>query len=378
MFTGRSAPLTTLRMAARNLLRRRMRTGLTALGVAIGVSAIVAFSTLAQGMWRAIDGLVRINNGDLMVFQAGVAADIFSVLDEEQTCAVLREVPGVAETIGVLWCVLPVEAEPFVILFGMQLADLPRVGEELVRGRQPENDREVMLGTIARKVFEKDVGDTLDIRGITHEIVGIFRTDVVFLNGAVLVSLPHLQELTGNAGRVTTVQVYLEPGVDAEAAAERIERDVPGVVAVSGAETYNKVDRGLEVMNGGVYAISFIALIVGGIVVANTMWMSVLERAREIGVLRAVGWGRRRIVTLILIEAGGVGLLACGLGCVMGIGLAQLATRIRTAEQYLEPQFGWQPFLLALVVAEVLSLLGALVPAARAARISPAEALRYE
>ncbi|RIK61847.1 MAG: hypothetical protein DCC65_18350 [Planctomycetota bacterium] len=110
----------------------------------------------------------------------------------------------------------------------------------------------------------------------------------------------------------------------------------------------------------------------------NTMWMSVHERTREIGVLRALGWPRRRIVRMILIEASGVGLLAWIIGSCMGIGLAEIATRLPFARQFVDPVYDWQPPAMAFAVSVVLSMLGGAAPAWRAARISPVEALRYE
>ena len=127
-----------------------------------------------------------------------------------------------------------------------------------------------------------------------------------------------------------------------------------------------------------VRAVSLIALIIGSIVITNTMWMTVLERTREIGVLRAVGWSRRRIVFMIILEATGVGVFACAIGCVLGVGLAELTTVLPGSQQFVAPVYDAVPFLLALGVAVSLSVLGALLPAWRAARISPAEALRYE
>ena len=372
------SPLTLFRMTTRNLVRRPMRTSLTALGVALGVTAIVAFTTLAQGMWHAVDTLVRVNDADLMVFQANVAADIFSKLDEDTIGADLMATPGVHNTIALLWHILPVEGQPFIFVFGVQLDELGYVTEGLVRGRDPHTDDEVMLGVVTQRILGKDVGDTVLIQGQPYRVVGLFRTEVVFINSAILFSLPRLQQITGNEGLVTSFQVFVDPDAEVELVAERIEREHPELVAIADASEYNKVDQGLEIMKGMVWAVSFMALVIGGIIVANTMWMSVLERTREIGVLRAVGWSRRRIVSLILLEATGVGLIACLLGCVFGVGLAELGTYLQTAEQFLDPVFGVMPFLLALSVAVLLSVLGALLPAWRAARISPAEALRYE
>ncbi len=127
-----------------------------------------------------------------------------------------------------------------------------------------------------------------------------------------------------------------------------------------------------------VRVVSFLALVIGSLIVANTMWMSVNARTREIGILRAVGWSRRRIMAMILIESAGVGLIACALGCLLGVGLAELTTWMPMFRLFSSPVYDAVPFLTALAVAVVLSIGGGAAPAWRASRISPVEALRYE
>jgi len=372
------SPLTLLRMTARNLYRRPMRTTLTAVGVAVGVVAIVSFRTIGDGLWVSVAELIRFNDSDLLVFQANAAADILSTLDEKETGEALQAVPGVRRVVGTLWHVLPVEGQMFVMLIGLRTADMGSQRESLVSGRYPQADDEVLLGTLAQRVLKRGVGDTLTILKEPYHIVGIFESGNVFINGALVLRLPQLQRVAGKEGRVTAFQVFLDPGTDAAATIAKIEADHPQLAAVSSVEQYSKVDQGLALVDGTVWAISLIALIIGAIIVANTMWMSVLERTREIGVLRAVGWPRQKIVCMILVEAAGVGLIACALGCAGGVGLAKLVSRIQVADRFMQPLFGVTPFLQALLVAVLLSVLGALLPAWRAARISPAEALRYE
>jgi len=127
-----------------------------------------------------------------------------------------------------------------------------------------------------------------------------------------------------------------------------------------------------------VWVIALLTVFIGGVIVMNTMWMTVMERTREIGVLRAVGWPRGRIMRMILIEATGVGVLACIVGTLAGLVLAEISTLLPVTSQFVRPVYDLPPFLLASTVAIVLSLLGAAIPAMRATRISPAEALRYE
>lgn len=355
-----------------------MRTTLTALGVAVGVVAIVSLSTIVGGLWEAVDNIVHINDTELMVFQANISVDIFSILDEEETREKLLSVPGVNTAVGALWHILRIRPQPYCLSVGLRLEDMEVLGRNLVRGRTPTTDDEMLLGSIAQRVFDKDIGDTLRIHGEPYQVVGVYHTNVIFFNGGITLSLPRLQQLAAKDGQVTVFQVDLDPDADPAVVTELIESTYSELVAVSGANEYEKADQGLIIAQSMVWMISFIAIVVGSIIVANTMWMAVMERTREIGVLRAVGWSRRRIVFMIMIEAAGVGLIACAVGCLLGAGLAKLAANMPIAELYIEPAFDAGPFLLAFAVAILLSVIGAVVPAWRAAHISPAEALRYE
>lgn len=375
---SQQAPLTLFRMTTRNLYRRPMRTTLTALGVAVGVVAIVAFTTIVNGMWDAVDVGIHFDDADMIVLQSGVAADIFSLLDEEEMGARLRAVPGVAKAIPTLWHVLPIEKQPFVLILGARIEDFRYRTQNLVAGVAPAADDEITLGTIAARVMKKGVGDTVKIGSEMYQVVGVFRSGVVFFDGSIAMSLPQLQKLADKEGRVTVFQIHIEPDADADAVSERIETECPEVAAIGEAAEYKKVDQGLEIARDMVWAVSFIAIIIGSIVITNTMWMSVLERTREIGVLRAVGWSRKRIVVMIVLEAAGVGVIACIIGSLGGSGLAKLTTMMPTSEQFIQPTYSIGPYVLALAIAVILSVVGALLPAWRAARVSPAEALRYE
>jgi putative ABC transport system permease protein len=370
--------LTLVGMCWRNLHRQPLRTILTALGVSVGVAAIVAFGSLARGLHEAMNAAIRFGEGDMMVFQAGIAADIFSTLDEAETRAILLSDPDVVRVMPALWHVMPAPKMIFGFAMGLHREDMEIHREHLIGGRIPRTADEVLLGRAAARLFGKDVGKDLYLAGRRFVVAGTFETGVVFFDGAIIMSLERLQEIAQKPGKVTAFQVKVRPGVNADVVGDRISRGHPTLSTVSSATQYQRIDQGLEIANGMVRGVSFLAILIGSVIVTNTMWMTVHERTREIGVLRAVGWARRKIVAAVIVESTGVGLLACGFGCLFGMGLAKLSVYAPFGGQFLNPVFAWQPFALAVVVALVLSILGAALPAWRAARISPVEALRYE
>jgi putative ABC transport system permease protein len=134
----------------------------------------------------------------------------------------------------------------------------------------------------------------------------------------------------------------------------------------------------MENADGMLNGISFLALIVGGLGVLNTMLMSILERTREIGVLRALGWGRRDILGLILREALLLGTLGGIASIIIGVLLAYLLSMAPLVGEVLQPEWTLGVFVRALTIALLLGIFGGLLPAYRATRMQPVEALRYE
>ena len=116
------------------------------------------------------------------------------------------------------------------------------------------------------------------------------------------------------------IVVYPDPGVDIAALAKQIGEKVPRTQAVTGADFDEQVGSSVEIFNAIILGVALISLVVGGLSVINTMAMSVAERTREIGVKRAIGATRARIVREVVTEAGVIGLI----GGVMGLGLGSL------------------------------------------------------
>ena len=137
------------------------------------------------------------------------------------------------------------------------------------------------------------------------------------------------------------------------------------------------MNNGLEVINSGAWAVSLLAILVGGIVVIVTMMKAVGERTREIGVLRAIGWTQKRILAMIIGESLVISLIAIVVGLAIGIGIVELISTMQLMRGIV-PSFSTLLLLKGVGVALFLGIVGGLYPAYRASRLSPTEALRYE
>ncbi len=189
-------------------------------------------------------------------------------------------------------------------------------------------------------------------------------------------ALSEAQALLSRPRQVSYLLVDVRNPQDVEYVRQAIQQRFDDIKASVSSEFAQNTDdiKTLQSMTG---AIVLMALIVGGIVILNTMIMTIYERTREIGTLRALGWHKRRILSAVVREAVLLSALAGVAGILMGIGMIKLAA-LAPAASYLQGTFTPQMLVETMFIAVGLGVLGGLYPAWRASRLSPVEALRYE
>ena len=366
-------------LIVKNLFRQRMRTTLTAVGIAVGIATVVALGVTTSGLRAASAEFVRSGGADFMVAQKGASDLSFSAVPERDWRTIEAR-PDVERATGVLFEVAHVGSNPFFLYFGYEPQALRRLGIRPVVGRllASEGGREALLGTKAASAVGVSVGQTIVLDGTSFRIVGLYRTGDLWQDSGAIVPLATAQRLSSKKNVVTAVHVVTARGDDPRELADALERDFPRLVAIESAADYGKVDQGFRILDAVNLAVSLLAVGIGAIGVMNTMIMSVFERTREIGVLRAVGWRGSRIVRMILLESAALCVVGAVVGVLLGILAARAILLVPAVSTFLTPAYTAQVFVRALVVGLVVAFAGALYPAIRAVRLSPMEALRYE
>jgi putative ABC transport system permease protein len=245
-------------------------------------------------------------------------------------------------------------------------------------------EAEVMLGEILAGNLGKKAGDTMEIQGASFRVVGVFRGGSALETGAVMMPIRQLQKLADLNGKVTAFHVRLRPAPAGPTAEEyirqaraAIEEAVPGLKAVPAGERAHN-NQFVSFARSIAWGTSLIALLVGTLGIANTMAMAVFERTREIGILRALGWRRWRVILLIQLEAATLGSVGGIVGLVAGWGALRLLAALPATANVADASISAPHSGEALVIAVLIGLAAGALPAWRGARLSPVEALRHD
>ena len=390
----------------RGMLAHKLRLVLTSASIALGIAFLsgtfmltdttkLAFEQLSGQVSSGTDAVVRQQSSydassGVAVGRSPIAA---SVVDT------VRSVDGVAAAEGgVSGYALLTDTGGKAVLtsggaktMGYSMPTDPglRGDIHLLSGREPRGPHEVAIDASSAGDHDIALGSDIDVlfRGPTQEFtvvgtVGYGEEKDLGGTSAAYFDAATAQLVLGAPDVFDEIQVRAADGVGAEALAQRLDAVVPaGVEAVTGGqvaqESSDALNQQFSFLNIMFLAFAGIALFVGSFIIWNTFTMIVTQRSREIALLRAVGATKRQVQRSLVTEAAMIGVVASAIGVVLGAGVAMgldalIGFSLPSASLQVLPRTVW----LSLLVGTLVTVFSALIPARRATKVLPVEALR--
>ena len=361
-----------------NIFYRKTRTGIGILSVALGVAMVLVLVGLTEGSLNEYAERITNVGADIM-FMAPDSSPFLALNTgtmSEGLAEKLGAISGVAVVAPVLhWRVMNIkETKKLVAVFGVDLSTYNRIGRgvDIVDGAAFQSPNDIVVDTVLSSADSLALGDTLPMMNQDFAISGICRAGA---GARIYIDLHALQEASGQPGKVSLFLIRVADGVSVGEVAAALETRFEGYKVIA-LESFIEVLRdnalGLKQFTR---VLSALAVLISFLVILLAMYTTIIERTREIGMLKALGAGKLYIIRLVMTES----FLICLLGVLVGYGLS-LAGRALIVGLFPTLTVDLLPsqFVFAALLGICGGLLGALYPAYRAAKLDPVEALNFE
>jgi putative ABC transport system permease protein len=370
--------MTFFTIVVRGLMRRPVRTGLTLVGISIGIAAVVALVGISRGFEQSWATGMKARGTDVVVSNMGsaLAPKPFSASVRDR----IARLPQVAAACSIFVDLTSIEDSSMVVVSAREWGGFSWQNLKLISGRMPKDAMEpvVVLGQTAAETLKKKIGDPIQLETKELSVVGIVDGGALVENGSVILSLPLFQEISGNKGKINVIDIRAAPAMsedDVKRLCAQINSLVPEARAMVAGEHLgnSQAYRFIRAMSWGT---SLLAVIVGVLGVMNTMLMTVFERTQEICILLAIGWKRGRIMSMVLCESALLGLLGGVLGVLIGTLGVKVVETLPAIHDLLEPDLSARLMVNSVAIAVVVGVISGLYPAWRGSRLTPSLALQ--
>ena len=364
------------RLAGENALRDPRRTGATASALMIGLALVCTIGVLAASLNKSVDDVVDEEfTADFLVQATNFLPFSTEVGDD------LAAVEGVGVVSRQQWAGAQLGDENVFVVGNDEgfdeIYDL-----DVIDGRQEIDGAEAIVQDDFAQENDLAVGDRIGLsfpagKRLDLEVVGVVAASEA--TGSVTVPLDQLGE-AGIARQDTSISITLAPGADAEtvhAALDEAAKDVPIVAVYDKEEFSDGIRDQVNQLLYMIYGLLALAIVIAVIGIVNTLGLSVIERTREIGLLRAVGMSRSALRRMITLESVAIAVLGAVLGMALGL-LIGVLLRESLKEDLTSLGLPLGQLLVFLAIAVVVGVLAAVVPAVRASRLNVLEAIATE
>lgn len=361
-----------------NIFNRKTRTTVGILAVALGVALVMVLVGLAHGSLDETADRIKAVGADFL-FQ-GPDSSPFLVLNSgvmpERYGELLSEVPGVSVAAPVLLGrITRLKGEnKLVMFFGIDEKSYDHVGSgiQILQGHDLRSPGDLLVDDVLAATDDIKLGDRIEILNREFTVAGICKSGA---GVRIYMSLADLQKATANEGKVSFFFIKLEEDAVKTEVAKELEQRFPGN-QLTPLSAFNQVmEENALGLKEFVRALSLFAALISYLVILLAMYTTIIERTREIGILKALGAGKGYIIRVVMAESFLICLMGVGAGFLLSVlGRMMLLSFFPSLTVDLIPRW----FLFSAILGIVGGLLGALYPAYRAAKLDPVEALNFE
>ena len=387
-------------LAVNSIAHRRLRSWLTVIGIIIGIAAIISLITISRGLQNTItEQFEQFGTNRILIsakgFQGPGTASIGLTIKDVDT---IKKISGFKYVIASLFRQTEVRHNKevgFTLISAIPTENYEEFakdsGLDVIKGRMIRgNDKfSAVIGSrAAREMFKKElrIWDKIEIQKKEFKIIGIWKeTGNPDTDNRISISLEAAREIFNEPERVDAIIAQAKSGNDIPLLQKKIEhdlekkRDDTNFQVLTAAQIVEQINQVLGIVQIVLVGIAAISLIVGAIGILNSMYTSVLERTKDIGIMKAIGARNSDILKIFLIESGLMGLVGGFFGTLLGTGMAFIAQNFAKNAGFLliikiEPLL----LLFGLMFAFTVGILSGVLPAYQASRLKPVDALRYE
>jgi len=385
-----------------SLRHRKVSSALTILGIVIGITAIVSLMSVGEGLQYSVSKQLESVGSDKIIITSG--SDIMSAFMgeglKEDDIDMVESVNGVEIAVGVLFKSTPIRYRKENLIgqvIGMRSKDTEKIFDqmkvfEIDTGRYFKSGEKgvAMLGKMAAEnLFEREIniGDSFYVKGEKFRVIGILKSTANNQRDkAVFIPMEQLRDITDSKDSITMIFAKVLDTSKIEKIAEEIQEELDeeygegyykATTSEQLAKSVGSIFSILTFVLGGIASIS---LIVAGVGISNTMFASVMERTKEIGVMKAIGATNYNVMEIFLVESALLGLVGGVIGCTVGFTISQIITAV--ARNFLPVPFETvvtiEMIIMSLSFSVIVGVVSGLWPARKAAKMQPVEALRHD
>lgn len=384
-----------LSLIMKNPFRNKSRAFLAIIGIGIGIATIVALGGITEGLIASAEDTLHAGGTDITIVgsesSSAQTSSFGTTSIKESLIDNISSQKGVKQAVGVYSSMTSGELlngntskdkMPMMSIVGIDSKNVKFADLNIIDGKlftDSNGTHEVIVGKSTVDQSNTTVGDTLRMGGTDYKVVGIFESGNANQDRSIFMSLDEAQTLMDDKDNITSVFVKVDDGADVDNVSSDIEDNFKNenISVVTSLSDISMASEMIDMLNGASWGISLLAIVIGGIGIINTMLMSVFERTREIGVLKAVGWSDKRILLMIVGESIIITLAAGIVGSIFGVIGVELLNQVNFLGG-LAPVFTIQTFVEAFAIAIIVGIIGGIYPAIKAIKLPPTEALRYE